>query len=65
MGQVQQLVEQLEQGELPLEQSLKEYESGMKLVQQCRQYLTEAELKVEKIIAQQADGNVTTEELDI
>jgi len=64
MGQVQQLVATLEQGELPLEESLTQYEQGMQLVNQCRDYLNEAELRVEKIMAQQADGSVTTEVLD-
>ena len=41
------VVEQMERGELSLEQSLKDFEKGISLVRICQQALTEAEQKVE------------------
>lgn len=41
------LVNKLEQGDLPLEQALKEFENGIKLARQCQKELRAAEQKVQ------------------
>ena len=41
----------MESGGLSLEDSLKEFESGIKLVQSCQKSLTEAEQKVEILLS--------------
>lgn len=40
------IVEQLEKGELPLEDSLAQFEKGVKLTRECQQLLDKAQQKV-------------------
>jgi exodeoxyribonuclease VII small subunit len=54
---LEQLVERLEEGDLPLDQALKEFERGIKLTRQCQAVLKEAEQKVE-ILMKDADEPV-------
>ena len=46
LTELESIVEQLESGELPLEDALKVFEKGVKLSRQCQQLLSEAEQKV-------------------
>ncbi len=39
----------LDRGDLPLDEQLKIYEEGMKLAQECRTYLEQAQLVIEKL----------------
>jgi len=48
---LEQTVEQLETGNLPLEEALALYERGMQLAAQCNQQLDTAELRVRQITA--------------
>lgn len=41
------LIQELEKGELPLEQSIQRYEEGVRLIQQCETFLKQAEQKIE------------------
>ncbi len=50
------IVENLEKGELPLEESLAQFESGVKLTRECQQMLDKAQQKV-SILTQQ-DGTL-------
>lgn len=43
------IVSSIEQGQIPLETSLKQYERGMDLIKQCRTILQQAEKRIEKI----------------
>lgn len=43
------IVSQIEQGQIPLQDSLKQYEKGMALIKQCRTILQKAEKRIEKI----------------
>ena len=43
------IVSKIEQGEIPLQDSLTQYEKGMALIKHCRQILTKAEKRIEKI----------------
>lgn len=58
LGQLETLVQTMESGELSLEDSLKAFEKGMSLSQDCQQALAEAELKVQQLMASSdnADG---------
>ena len=47
------LVTEMESGELSIEEALKAYEKGVKLVRQCQETLTKAEQKV-KILTEKA-----------
>jgi exodeoxyribonuclease VII small subunit len=46
MGELENVVEQLETGELSLDKALKQFEKGVKLSRECQRALTEAEQKV-------------------
>lgn len=43
------IVQQLDSGELSIEEMMKIYEEGMNLAQECRSYLENAEQKIEII----------------
>ena len=44
---LEQIVSQLEAGNLPLEESLKVFEEGIALARHCARYLEEAEKRIE------------------
>jgi len=44
-----EIVDRLESGEIDLDQALKEYEEGLKLVQECKKQLNHVENKVKVI----------------
>ncbi len=43
------IVGKIEQGEIPLADSLTQYEKGMTLIKHCREILQKAEKRIEKI----------------
>jgi exodeoxyribonuclease VII small subunit len=43
------IVGKIEQGQIPLQDSLKQYERGMALIKHCRGILEKAEKRIEKI----------------
>ena len=47
--QLKEIVERIEQGEIPLQDSLDQYEKGMTLIKHCRTILQRAEERIEKI----------------
>jgi exodeoxyribonuclease VII small subunit len=47
LSELEALVESMERGELPLEESLKSFERGIALTRTCQQALKAAEQKVE------------------
>lgn len=63
LGELEQIVAKLEDGDLPLETSLELFEKGIKLSRECRERLTKAERRIE-ILMKDADGNLTVEEID-
>ena len=50
LERLEKIVQELEQGELPLDRSLELFEEGMKLSGNCRRQLEEAENKVEILV---------------
>lgn len=50
LSQLESIVAQLEDGDLPLEESLKLFEEGIKLSRFCNQKLNEAQKKVEILL---------------
>lgn len=58
MQRLEDIVENLENGDLSLENSLKIFEEGMKLVSFCSKKLEEAEQKVTKLV-KESDGRYT------
>jgi len=47
LEELERIVKELEKGDLPLEQSLALFESGMQLSSECKRQLEEAETRVE------------------
>jgi exodeoxyribonuclease VII small subunit len=62
LAQLEKLVDQMEDGELSLEESLKAFEAGVKLTRECQQALRDAEQKVEVLMQQ--NGELVAEPLD-
>jgi len=50
LEELEQIVKEMESGELPLERALELYEKGMKLSEQCRKQLEEAETRIEMLV---------------
>lgn len=63
MGRLEQIVRSLEQGNVPLEESLKLFEEGTGLVRNCGKLLDEAELKVKQVMTAY-DGSPVLEDFD-
>ena len=50
LGELGKLVEEMEQGKLSLEDSLKRFEKGIALTSDCQDALQKAELKVQELL---------------
>jgi exodeoxyribonuclease VII small subunit len=61
---LQTIVEQLEGGDLSLEQSIACYEEGVKLSRRLTQTLDEAQKRIERLAAGE-DGELVTEPMDL
>lgn len=61
LKELEGLVEQMEQGDISLEQSLENFERGIELTRSCQTALQEAEQKVQ--ILTQQHGEETVEDL--
>ena len=59
---LEKIVEDLESGDLSLEESLKSFEKGIKLTRQCQRELEKAELTVQKLVEE--NGELKTKPLD-
>ena len=57
LERLEELVQELEKGDLPLEQSLKLFEEGIKLSRICTKRLEDAERRVEILLKDKA-GNI-------
>ena len=49
LKELEQITEQIESGEIGLEESIAKYEQGMKLVAKCRTILTKAEQRIQTL----------------
>ena len=54
LADLEALVEELESGDLPLEQAMKKFEDGIKLTRNCQAALKEAEQRVESLLKNEA-----------
>jgi exodeoxyribonuclease VII small subunit len=64
LADLEQLVEELESGDLPLEKAMKKFEDGIKLTRSCQAALKDAEQKVE-ILLEGAGGDEELEEFEV
>jgi exodeoxyribonuclease VII small subunit len=62
LGEINTLIEQMEQGTLSLEQSLERFERGIVLIKHCQKVLQEAEQKVQILIQNNGDEMLQTYE---
>lgn len=60
LARLEEIVKELETGDLPLEQSLKLFEEGIKLSRLCNKRLEEAERRVE-ILLKSKNGTITAQ----
>ena len=58
MRDLEELVERLEQGDLPLEESLAAFERGVMLTRSCQLALKEAEQKVEILLKKSGEPSI-------
>ena len=64
MLELEQLVRQMENGDLSLDESLKAFERGVLLTRQCQKSLAEAELKVKMLSAEGVIEDLDVSDLD-
>jgi exodeoxyribonuclease VII small subunit len=60
---LEQIVQELEQGDLPLEKSLELFEHGIRLSRECQERLSQAERRIE-VLLRDNQGNVTVGEFE-
>ena len=60
LNRLEEIVGKMEKGDISLEESLKFFEEGVQLSRECNAKLTEAELKVKKLMSFDKDGNPVT-----
>lgn len=64
LAQLEALVTEMEEGGLSLEDSLKAFEKGIKLTRECMTSLNEAEQKVQLLIEENGQTQLTSFALD-
>ncbi|MDD9856753.1 MAG: exodeoxyribonuclease VII small subunit [Gammaproteobacteria bacterium] len=55
LAELEKIVRRMEQGEQSLEQTMKDFERGMVLSEQCRKRLDAAQQQVEKLVARHGE----------
>ncbi len=60
LAELETLVEKMEQGDLTLDESLKQFERGVQLTRSCQQALKEAEQKVQVLLTKNGEETLQT-----
>ena len=63
LKKLEKIVSDLENGELPLEESIKTFEEGVKITKHCQNLLSKAEIKIQKLV-ESKDGSIDLEAFD-
>lgn len=63
LARLEQIVDTLEGGSLPLEESLKAFEEGVAMARRCAKYLEDAEKRIE-LLTKDDSGVLKTEPFD-
>lgn len=63
LSELETLVEEMEQGNLSLEESLSRFEKGISLTTECQQALQSAELKVQELV--EKNGKILEKDFDL
>jgi len=58
---LEDIVKEIESGDLPLEQAIRKFEEGIRLSKFCSQILDETEQKI-TILLKDSDGNISEEQ---
>ena len=61
MENLEKIVDELEKGDLNLDESIKKFEEGMKISKECNEYLENAEKKITVLINE--NGKLTEEDM--
>ena len=64
MQQLEQIVAQLEQGDVPLEEALSQFQKGVQLSKLCRDKLENAEKTLTKIVDEKGEEVLFANELE-
>lgn len=51
LQQIEKIVEAIEGGKVGIEESIRQFDEGMKLIDHCRAILSDAEMKIQKLQA--------------
>jgi len=62
---LEEIVEELESGDLPLEKAMKKFEEGIKLTRNCQTALKDAEQKVEILLKSAGGESLEDFEVDV
>jgi exodeoxyribonuclease VII small subunit len=63
LAELEEIVARLEQGELPLEESLRQFERGVTLTRLCQKALGDAERKI-RVLAKGPDGELREQDFE-
>lgn len=64
LSRLEEILRQLETGELPLDESLKAFEEGIKLTKDCHKMLDAAQKRIETLLRDK-QGRLFTQPLDL
>lgn len=62
ISELEQIVKELERGELSLEDSLKQFEKGIGMARKCQEMLNQAEQKIQTLTAQGANSQIAMDD---
>lgn len=65
LAELEAVVHSLEQGDLPLAESLRQYELGVKRLRECQKILEQTEQRIEILMRVDAEGNAVTRTLEV
>ena len=63
LEEIQVLIDDLENGNIPLKKSMAKYHEGVELLKYCQKELKDAELSIKKIVDK--DGKIKLEDFEI
>ena len=64
LEKLEQIVSRIEEGQVPLEESIEQYAQGIELIKRCREILNAAEKKIQLLAKDEAVGLKPAGELD-
>lgn len=64
LEELESIVSRLEQGDLPLEESLTLFENGIKISRECRERLASAERRIQ-VLMKDANGEMSVKDLGL